>query len=587
MERPGELEASVQRELEALVSDLIENQLDEAGREQLNFLLRDSHACRMHFHAMMDLQYGMMHLLEQNTTSGSISEQIESTANTVLVPSASFVGNLRKNWLAAVVALAAGLLIAVGFFKSTFDTLPQGAFERSKNLDGNIATVKPLDGVVRVRQAAAAEYFDGGPAMVGQVADFDREYVLNAGLVMLEFPNGAEAIIEAPNVFTVASADRLVVKQGRCSVHAPSGAEGFRVDTPETQVVDLGTRFSIDVNEVGRTEVQVIDGAAEVLSTRGKLPKQKLLLQEGQAFRFGGESLEASQSIQFESSAYRGSLPDRIVSYQCVESTPPVNNLKSIVMQRNGKLIEYPTEDLIGVQVVHYVADKNVRSVATLRDSGPLVRDLLESDYSLATGVINPGGAVESLTKNPVLQGDSDSKDSELTPGIGVRFQRPVVNGPGPDVVLFELHSKVNLPGGDGFHVSPIAFRPGLKSHTLKRYDITLKSVEAMPIQTFALPIFEGIGNLLDFQVTNGIGNSFPTLPFYGIAVGIDLSDLGYEIGGSTSGLFFQDDADENRQFDPVFIAGLPEIESSDPSVNANEPKASSNSESLSQSSNE
>ncbi len=51
---------------------------------------------------------------------------------------------------------------------------------------------------------------------------------------------------------------------GRCSVHAPDGAEGFRVDTPQTQVIDLGTRFTVAVDDVGQTDVQVIEGAAEV-----------------------------------------------------------------------------------------------------------------------------------------------------------------------------------------------------------------------------------------------------------------------------------------------------------------------------------
>jgi hypothetical protein len=319
----------------------------------------------------------------------------------------------------------------------------------------------------------------------------------------------------------------------------------------------------VDVNEVGRTDVQVIDGAAEVLSTVGQSPAKKRLLQQGEAYSFGEDLLGVSQPIEFESSAYRSSLPDRIVRYECEESVAPVSNLKQVTVQRGGKLIDYSVDELIGVRLIHYVADKNVRSVATVANAGPLVRDLLESDRSLATGVINPGGSAIALKSDPVLQGDSASEGRPLTPGIGFRFQQPVINGPGPDVVLFELHSKVNLPNGDGFHVSPLAFKLGLRSHTIKRYDITLKAVESMPLRTFVLPTFSQAtfsqnGNLLDFKLSDGVGDLPPTLPFYSTAVGIDLSDLGYEIGGSIEGLFLQDDMDENRQFDPVFIGGLP-----------------------------
>jgi len=42
------------------------------------------------------------------------------------------------------------------------------------------------------------------------------------------------------------------------------------------------------------------------------------------------------------------------------------------------------------------------------------------------------------------------------------------------------------------------------------------------------------------------------------IAVGIDMSDLGYSLGANVEGLFLQHAADDNDSFDPVFIAGLP-----------------------------
>ena len=42
------------------------------------------------------------------------------------------------------------------------------------------------------------------------------------------------------------------------------------------------------------------------------------------------------------------------------------------------------------------------------------------------------------------------------------------------------------------------------------------------------------------------------------IAVGIDLSDLGYCLGAKVEGLFLEDAADDNDSFDSVFIADLP-----------------------------
>ena len=57
------------------------------------------------------------------------------------------------------------------------------------------------------------------------------------------------------------------------------------------------------------------------------------------------------------------------------------------------------------------------------------------------------------------------------------------------------------------------------------------------------------------------------TIPFRGtnftvtsklLAVGIDLSDLGYPPGAAVDGIFIQDVLDDGNQVDPVFIAGPP-----------------------------
>ncbi|MEZ5948470.1 MAG: hypothetical protein R3C12_04455 [Planctomycetaceae bacterium] len=58
---------------------------------------------------------------------------------------------------------------------------------------------------------------------------------------------------------------------------------------------------------------------------------------------------------------------------------------------------------------------------------------------------------------------------------MAFRFERPVVNGPGADVVLFDIQSFSNPPQGDAFHVSPLHFREGLKSHTIQQFDLTME----------------------------------------------------------------------------------------------------------------
>ena len=45
---------------------------------------------------------------------------------------------------------------------------------------------------------------------------------------------------------------------------------------------------------------------------------------------------------------------------------------------------------------------------------------------------------------------------------------------------------------------------------------------------------------------------------FRALAVGIDLSDLGYADGEEVAGLFIQDALDDKHYIDPVFVGGLP-----------------------------
>ncbi len=279
---------------------------------------------------------------------------------------------------------------------------------------------------------------------------------------------------------------------------------------------------------------------------------------DGQARRFGQWNEKNGEPIELESSSYRRGLPDRIVRYACVESSPPVTELASVTVQRGGKTIEYGVDELIGIEIQHFVANENHRNVAAVDGSGPMVRAMLESDRHLATGLINPSGSVVPLTSDPVRTGPAEQSD-ELTPGFGFRFVSPVINGPGPDVVLFELQSKVNAPAGDCFHVSPLRFTAGLQSHTVKRYDITMRSAEALPTVSFTLPFFSDEKPLLVRELGEATETQVPNLQFYALVVGIDLSDLKYANGASVDGLFIQDDADDDQQMDGVFIGGLPQ----------------------------
>ena len=89
------------------------------------------------------------------------------------------------------------------------------------------------------------------------------DYELRTGLMNLGFGGGVMVYLEAPARFDVVSDRRVVLHSGRLSATVPPEGIGFTVETPEAEVVDFGTEFSIDV-EGGTSEVHVFDGLVRV-----------------------------------------------------------------------------------------------------------------------------------------------------------------------------------------------------------------------------------------------------------------------------------------------------------------------------------
>lgn len=88
-------------------------------------------------------------------------------------------------------------------------------------------------------------------------------FELQKGLLNLQFGGGVMVYVEAPARFEAVSDGRVVLHSGRLSARVPPEGIGFTVETPEAEVVDFGTEFSVDV-EGGASEVHVFDGLVRV-----------------------------------------------------------------------------------------------------------------------------------------------------------------------------------------------------------------------------------------------------------------------------------------------------------------------------------
>ncbi|NQX03002.1 LamG domain-containing protein [bacterium] len=97
------------------------------------------------------------------------------------------------------------------------------------------------------------------------------------GWMTLQTLNGVSVTLDAPFEASILSHDRVLLNKGRARVRVPEGAEGFRLESPAFDVVDLGTEFAALVHAdgtgtcrvfVGRADVSLLDSIGEVKRTQ-------------------------------------------------------------------------------------------------------------------------------------------------------------------------------------------------------------------------------------------------------------------------------------------------------------------------------
>lgn len=225
--------------------------------------------------------------------------------------------------------------------------------------------------------------------------------------------------------------------------------------------------------------------------------------------------------------------------------------LTSMTVDRGAGPVIYSAKSLTGVRLVHFTGNGTNIAEIVNRPAPNAERRTALLDIALNTGAVNPRGSSAPLEQSTMLDGASP------TPGCAVQFNKPVVNRPGIDVVLFEIDKGAV---GDGFHVGPVQFRAGLRTLTVGEYDIDGRHPRALLIDDFNLYLHATAPNTFEQFTTGRISpkSSNPERGFKALAVGIDLGAMGYRAGEAVERLFFQDDS-PGGGFDPVCVVGLPE----------------------------
>jgi hypothetical protein len=93
-------------------------------------------------------------------------------------------------------------------------------------------------------------------------------YSLESGTVTFTFDSGAVVAVSGPAEFQLKSPFKMELSLGEACFFVDEPARGFVVDTPHATIEDMGTAFSVSVDDAadGGSDVNVVDGEVKVTS---------------------------------------------------------------------------------------------------------------------------------------------------------------------------------------------------------------------------------------------------------------------------------------------------------------------------------
>jgi hypothetical protein len=236
---------------------------------------------------------------------------------------------------------------------------------------------------------------------------------LAAGLARLEFDGGAAVTLEGPAEFTVVDGRRGSLRRGRLTAVAPAAAIGFRIDTPSSTVIDLGTAFGVNADATGATQVEVFSGEIVVALTGAAAAPNKRTLAEGAAVRIDAASRRIAD-VPFDGSAYLRSWPLAFgvtASSGSVKFVEPIPQVVPRRYQDDRHLVVFPEREAVTLR-----RDLEVAVTTPGSYDGP---------FDPAAHRIAAGTRVRSF----LLQFNPRGRDAEAVRRLSgsITFDRPIV----------------------------------------------------------------------------------------------------------------------------------------------------------------
>lgn len=234
-----------------LIRDYLDNRIDAEGLERLNRLLECDRGARVQFRAMATLEEGLRDLSVRSEIPFALPDRAS-------VQAASSPPNRFWHKTAALgVAALFLLLVGVGILISQDS-------EREDDWGDAVARLELVSGDARFAPEHQLPDAQGDRLGKGWVR-------LERGRVQILFRSGATVELIGPAELGIDTPMRAYLDFGKVAVHAPESARDFVVATESMEVVDLGTRFEVEVDpQSHESNVSVIEGLVDLhLGSRG------------------------------------------------------------------------------------------------------------------------------------------------------------------------------------------------------------------------------------------------------------------------------------------------------------------------------
>lgn len=190
---------------------------------------------------------------------------------------------------------AAMFFFALGGLLFILISVPQ---KNSSIVNIQVADALKNDGVAIITKAVG---FDRSQAGIAKGTTLKPGLLeISSGILQVELYSGVSLILEGPANVDIVDEMNVVCLNGQLRANVPPQAIGFKVKAKDYDVVDLGTEFSVSVNQdTGRSDFLVHDGEIELYKQDQRLS----LLKQGQGVGYeNGKSLPHSiQTTSFSS----------------------------------------------------------------------------------------------------------------------------------------------------------------------------------------------------------------------------------------------------------------------------------------------